>query len=96
MLLKLQLRRVLDRHDAFAFRYVCRHDVEQGCLPGAGSARDQNVELALDDRLQQIEHRFGQGLIVKQILGGERIPTEAPNGKHWAVEGQGRNDRVDA
>src|SRR5690242_21322402 len=52
VLLQLELDRVLDRHDPLVGRDERRQDVEQSRLPGAGAARDDDVEAGLDARVQ--------------------------------------------
>ena len=50
LLLQLQLGRILDRHDALVLRDRGRERVQHRRLAGAGTARDEDVELALARR----------------------------------------------
>ena len=96
LLLELQFGRILNRDDAFRGRDVSREHVEQCRFSGAGTAGDQDVELALDHGGKQLQHGFGQGFVLDHVASGERITTETTNREARAIDGKGRNDGVDA
>ena len=54
ILLKLELGRILDRDDALVVRHERRQGVERRRLAGSGTARDENVELPLDARCEEV------------------------------------------
>ena len=67
-LAELELGRVLDGDDPLGGRDVGREDVEQRRLARAGAAGDQDVEPRLHRRLEELEHRLGEGLEPQQVL----------------------------
>ena len=78
------------------FRNVSREHVEQRCFAGAGSAGDENVQPPLHHGRKQFQHRLRQSLVLDHLAGGDGIASETANGETRAVDGQRRNDGVDA
>ena len=75
---------------------VAGEHIQQRRFAGAGSARDQNVQPPLDHGREQFEHRLGEGLVLDHLAGGDGIASETADGEARAVDGQRRNDGVDA
>ncbi len=97
LLLELQFGGVFDGDDALGVRDEAGENVEQRGLAGAGAAGDEHVQAGLHDRRQQLEHRLGEALVRRSCCAGrDWIAAEAADGKAGAVEGQRRNDGVDA
>ena len=96
LLAELELGGVLDGDDPLLFGDEAREDVEQGGLSRSGSSRDQDVESRPDRRLQGQGHLRGDRPEADQILVVERVRREATDREGGAVQGKGRNDRIDA
>src|SRR5207244_4964056 len=95
-LLELELGRVLDGDDALTVGDERRQDVQVGRLAGAGTARDEDVELAPDAGLENDGQVEREGPEVDQVLHRERVGGELPDRQHRAVNGQRRDDGVHA
>ena len=91
-----QFGRVFDGDDALVFRNVSRQHVEQRGFAGAGAAADQNVQPRFDAGLQQLQHAFGHGQLLDQILALELIAAETADREQRAVHRDRRNGRIDA
>ncbi len=96
LLLELKFGGVFDGDDALRIRDVAGEDIEERGFPGAGAAGDEQIETALDHGGEQFEHLLGQGLILDHVARGNGIAAEAADGEACAVEGERRNDGVDA
>ena len=96
ILLELQLGRVLDGHDALVLGHVARQTVEQRGLARAGTAGDEHVELRPDDAFHELGHLGGQRVEADQVGHFQRVLGKLTNGERRPVDGQGRDDRVDA
>src|ERR1039457_5436194 len=95
-LLELQFGRIFDGDDTLRIRNVTGKNVENGGFARAGSSGDEQVQAAFDHGREHFEHGLGQGLVVEHVARGDGIAAKAADGKAGAVEGQGRNDGVDA
>ena len=95
-LLQPQLGGVLDGHHALLFGNESGQGVEQRCLAAAGAARNQDIQPGAHARRQEIDHFRGQRLLGHQVLGLDRPHAEAADRHHRAIQGQRRNDGVDA
>ena len=73
-----------------------RQRVEQRRFAGAGAAGDDDVQPGLDRPFQQHHHLGREGLEVEQVFELQRIGAEAANRNARPVQGQRRNDGVDA
>ena len=87
---------VFDGDDALGIRDVAGEHVEERGFAGAGAAGDDEIEAALDHGGEQFEHGLGQGLVFDHVAGGDGIAAEAADGEAGSVEGERRNDGVDA
>ena len=58
-LLKLQFCGIFDRHDPLFFGNPFRQDIQQRGLPRTRSARNQNIQLAANTSLQELDHFLG-------------------------------------
>src|SRR5262245_57982622 len=95
-LTQLQLRRVLDRDDAFAWWYEARENIEQCRLAGAGAARHYYVEPRTHDRLQHACDVFVHRTQPRQVLDRQQFDCEATNRHHGPVDREWWDDGVDA
>ncbi len=64
-------------------------------LPVPVPPETRMLSLPLDRRLHGGDEVEGPGAEVDQVLGGERVLGELPDGEHGAVDGQRRDDGVD-
>ena len=96
LLLELQFRGVLDRHDAVRVGDEARQRVQQRRFAGARTAGNDHVQARLDRAFEQHDHLGREGLVVQQVFELERVGAKAANGNRRAVQRQGRNDRVHA
>ncbi len=53
-------------------------------------------EPSLDHGRKQFEHGFGERLVLDHLAGGDGLASEAADRQAGAVDGQRRNDGVDA
>src|SRR6185437_3883353 len=95
-LVELQVGSILNRDDTLAIRDLGRKNVQEGRLAGARSPGDQNVQARFDASLQELQHRRSEGVVGDQIISGQGIPPETPNGEPRPIYSEGRNDGVDA
>src|SRR4051794_39419002 len=65
-------------------------------LTGAGTAGDDDVEPGLDAGAQQLGHLRRQRPEADEVVDGERVLGELPDGQRRPAEGQRRGDRVHA
>ena len=91
-----QLGGVLDGDDPLAFRDEAGEHVQQRRLAGAGAAADDDVQPAGDGRDHEVEHRAGQRLAIDQVGAAQAIGPEPADREARAVEGERRDDGVDA
>ena len=96
VLLQIQFGRVLDGDDPLAVRNVGGKRVKHGRLARAGAARNNDVERAMDARLEKHGHALGERPKGDQFLHRQRALAEFTDGDRRAVERQRRNDDVDA
>ena len=95
-LAQLKLGRVLDRDDAVAVGDERRQHVQQRRLAGAGTAADQDVELGRDAVAQELEHVRRERLEADEVFGLQAFGRKTANREQRTVDGERRNDRVDA
>ena len=95
VLLELELRRVLDRHDALRHRDGVREDVQERRLAGAGTAGHQDVESGLNGPPQHVGESRRHGSIRDEIAHLQWIDGESPDRQHRAVQRQRRDDGID-
>ena len=96
LLAELELGRVLDRDDPLVVGDERREDVEGRRLAGAGAARDEDVEAGLDAGPQELEHLRRRRPEADEVVDGERLGRELPDGDDRPDQRQRRDDRVDA
>ena len=96
LLLELELGGVLDGDDPLVGGDERRQHVERGRLAGAGAAGDDDVEPAAHAGVEELGGAPGQRAEVDQVLHRERVGGELADGQRRAVDGQRRDDRVDA
>ena len=94
--MQLKFRRVFDRDDAFLVADEAGEDVQQRRLAGAGAAADDAVQARADAVNQEVEHRAGERPQRDEILGLQPFGRETADREQRAVDGERRNDRVDA
>ena len=70
LLLELELGGVLDRDDAVALGHRSRERVQHRRLTGAGSARDEDVELGLDARAEEVARLLRERPDVDELTRG--------------------------
>ena len=95
-LLQTELGGVLNRDDALFGRNERRQRIEQGGLAAAGAAGNQNVHAGAHAGGQEIHHFQGNGFLGHQVCGQDRMHAKAPNRNQGAIQGQRRNNRIDA
>ena len=95
-LTELELDRVLDRHDALVARDEAREDVQHRRLARARAARDEDVEMAGNARGQQLGRFCRDRALLDEMVDLQRVAGELSNGERRAVDGERRDDRVDA
>src|SRR5205814_9723441 len=96
LLLQLQLGRVLDRDDALVAGDERRHRVQRRRLTGAGTAGDEDVQLALDARAEELRGTRGERPEVDQVVDRVRVARELPDRERRPGAGERRRDRVHA
>ena len=97
LLVQLELGGVLDGDDPLVVGDEAGQDVEQGRLARAGAAGDDDVEPAAHARLRGRRAPAGRERAEgDQVPVRERVGGELADGEHAAVEGDRRDDRVDA
>ena len=94
LLMQLQFRRVLDRHNSLSIGNVGGQHVEQSGLAGSGAAGDDDIQPRLHAANQQVQHGLRQRAIEDQIVGSQSFMAKTPDRKAWAVQGQGRNNGI--
>src|SRR5205085_3413003 len=94
LLLELKLRGILDRDDALVTRDERRHRVQRGRLTGAGTTGDEDVQLALDARREELCGLGRQRAERDEIVHRVRVSRELPDRQRRASEGERLDDRV--
>ncbi len=95
-LLQLQLGCVLTGDDALVVVDVARKAVEQRGLAGAGAARNEGVDPASSDHLQDLATLRGDRAEPDQLLQRELVLLELADCQCGAIDGERRHDHVDA
>ncbi len=95
-LLQLQFGRVFDGDDAFFSVNERRERVEQRRLTGAGPAGDDDVQLRLDARFEQLHHAWRERFALDQVGGHQLVGGKSADREQRPVDRKRRNDRVDA
>ena len=95
-LLELELGRVLDRHDALVAGHEARERVEQRRLARAGSARDEDVDLAADAGREERAGGGRERAERREVGQRVRVARELPDRQRRAAQRERRDDRVDA
>ena len=95
-LLQLQLGGVLAGDDALVVVDVAGEAVEQRGLAGAGAARDDGIDPAAADDLEDFGAFRRDGAEPDQLLERELVLLELADGERRAVDGERRHDHVDA
>jgi hypothetical protein len=93
---ELELGGILDRHDPLGHRNGRRERVEQRRLAGTGAAGDEHVQAGVHRRIENGNHPRADGVVLNESVHGERANSEPANGENRTVQGQRRDDRVDA
>ena len=96
LLVKLQLRSVLDGHDALIDRDESRADVEECRLTGTGTTGDQDVGSREHARLDEGGRFLGQCAESDEVGNLIRILAELTNREDGTVQRDRRNRRVHA
>ena len=96
MLLELKFGGVFDGDDALAVGNEAGEHVEQRGLASAGASRDDDVEARPDGALKKVQHLGRDGDVAKKVGSLQRRSAEAADGDDGAVDGERRNDDVDA
>ena len=73
-----------------------RHHVQERRLAGARAAADDRVQPRLHARGEEVEHRPRERPVADQVVGFQALLGKTANREQRAVDGQRRNDRVDA
>ena len=94
LLLELELRSVLDRDDPVAAGNGGRHRIEHRRLTGARTTGDQDVEISLDARAEEVGRILRHGVDPDQLGEVEPLLVEPPHSEQRAREGERRDDRV--
>src|ERR1043166_573201 len=95
-LLQLQLGGVLAGDDALVVVDEAGQRVEQRGLAGAGAARNERVDPAAADDLEQLGAGRRDGAELDQLLELELVLAELADGERGPVERERRHDYVDA
>jgi hypothetical protein len=95
LLMQLELGGILDGDDALVHRDVSRQDVQRRRLPGAGTARDDDVPASSDAGVQQVTDLGRERPEGQQVAVGERVRGELPDRQHRPVDRDRWDDRVD-
>jgi hypothetical protein len=95
-LLQLQFGRVLAGHDALGGVDEGGHGVEQGGLARTRTAGDDDVAAAGADDAQDPRPFRADGGVLHQILHGQLVLLELPDGQGRTIQSQGGRDDVDA
>ena len=95
-LVELQFGGVFDGNDALAVGQIGREHVEKRGLSSAGTAGNQNVEARFNAALKELEHGRGESMVGDEIVGRERVAAETPDGEAGAIDGERRNNGVNA
>ena len=96
LLFELKFGGVFDGDDALDVGNVSGEDVEQRGFAGAGTARDQKIQLPLHHGREKLEHGLGEGVIFDHVAGGDGVAAKTADGEASAVESERRNDGIDA
>ena len=95
-LLEPQLGRVLDRRHPLVGGDEGREGVEQRRLAAAGAARDDDVDPGLDAGREELDHLRRDRLVRIRSSTRSGLAPEPADREQGAVQGQRRDDRVDA
>src|SRR5690606_11767471 len=96
LLLQLQLGCIFDRDDTLLLRDEAGTYVEQRSLPGARTPGDYNIQMGKHTGPDELCHLRGQGAIIDQLLNGQLILFELPDGDRRAIDSNRANDGIDA
>src|SRR5207249_1993319 len=91
-LLEAELGCVLDGDDALILWQERAKHVQAGGLPGAGSARDQDVDPTEDAALEELHGGFGDRAERDEVLGNVGVGGELPDGEGRPIDGERRDD----
>ena len=94
VLLELELGRVLDGDDALVGGDGRRQHVQRRRLTGAGTAGDEDVQLAAHAGLEELAGLVRERPELDQVGHRERVAAELPNGQRRSADRQRRDDRV--
>ncbi|MNP07683.1 hypothetical protein D3C76_997180 [compost metagenome] len=94
-MVELQFRGVLDGDQALVAIDEQAQDVEQGGLARAGAAADQDVAAPADGLPEELQDRLVDRLRGQQVGALQQVATKLADRQAGAVEGDGRDDRVD-
>ena len=96
VLLQLQLDGVLDRDDPLVARDERREHIEKRRLAGAGATRDEDVHLGAHRRIEHRRDFAGERAEPDEVVARVRGARELSDRERRAVDGQRRDDRIDA
>ena len=96
LLVKLELRRILDGDDAFAVVDKAGQGVEQRRLARARAAGDEDAEARLHGGLEKFGHVVAQGVAGHQVFQVEGVVLKFTNRQRRPVDAEGRDHHVDA
>ena len=95
-LAKLQLHRVFDGHDALGIGDEARQHVEQRRLAGTGTARYQDVQAGSNHSVEQFGEFVRQRAERHEVVDLERIGGKLADRQRRPVDGERRDDGIDA
>ena len=94
VLVELELLGVLDGDDALVSRDEARQHVEQGRLPGAGTAADDDVEAALHALVDEVRDLGRERPEADEVVDGVRVLRELSDGHERPADRQRVHDHV--
>ena len=96
VLVEQELGRVLDRDDALGVGDRLAQGRQERRLAGARAARDEHVLALADDEVHEAHHVGREHAQAQEVIAAQPLAAEAPDRDRRAVEGDGRDGRVDA
>src|SRR5271167_1661995 len=95
-LLQSQLGRIFDSYYPFVLGQVVRKTVQHRGLSAASASADQDVQAPPHRDSHELSHSRSQGPQLDHVVNVNSVTTEATDAQSGSVEGQRRDNRVDA
>jgi len=92
---QLQFGYVLDGDQAFMGVDQLAEDIEQRGFTGTGTTADQDIAALAHRLLKELIDRLVDGLHGHQVAALQHVLAKFPDRQARAIQGNGRNDRVD-